>query len=108
MIARGSLGNPWIFEELLGRRAAPPTTDEVLSELDWVIDCAGEHLGVARATRYLRRFYPWYIERLALDGAPSRRLQSAVQQAVSLEQVRDLLGEAVAEAARRPVGAALV
>src|SRR5215510_12771591 len=27
MIARGSFGNPWLFEELTGRRAAPPSRD---------------------------------------------------------------------------------
>ena len=41
MLARGSLGNPWLFEELLGRRAGPPTRDEVLDELGWVIDACG-------------------------------------------------------------------
>ena len=38
LLARGSLGNPWLFEELLGRRAAEPDRDEILAELDWVID----------------------------------------------------------------------
>src|ERR1700742_1793401 len=28
MIARGSLGNPWVFEELTGPRESPPTRDE--------------------------------------------------------------------------------
>ena len=65
LLARGSLGNPWLFEQLLGRRAAEPDRDEILAELDWVIACAREHLGDERATRYLRKFYPWYIERLA-------------------------------------------
>ena len=95
MIARGSLGNPWIFEELLARRRTPPTPEEVLTELDWVIACAGEHLGVARATRYLRRFYPWYVERLGLDGTDARRLQSALQQSDSFAQVREHLAEAL-------------
>jgi nifR3 family TIM-barrel protein len=95
MIARGALGNPWLFEELLGRRTAPPGSDEVLRELDWVIERAGEHLGIPRATRYLRRFYPWYVERLALDRAPARRLSGALQQADSFAQVRELLAGAV-------------
>jgi tRNA-dihydrouridine synthase B len=64
MIARGSLGNPWVFEELTGRRAAPPDPGEVVAELLWVIDRAEEHLGRERAERYLRKFYPWYSERL--------------------------------------------
>ncbi len=65
MLARGSLGNPWLFERLLGRREpASRRRDEVLDELDWVIDRAAEHLGPERAARYLRKFYPWYLERL--------------------------------------------
>src|SRR5207247_6615862 len=51
MIARGSLGNPWIFEELIGRRSADPDRDDVIAELLWVMDRAEEHLGPDRAAR---------------------------------------------------------
>src|ERR1700760_347239 len=37
MIARGSLGNPWVFEELTGRRSAPPSREEVVGELLWIL-----------------------------------------------------------------------
>jgi tRNA-dihydrouridine synthase len=89
MLARGSLGNPWLFARLLGSRAAEPTRDEVLDELDWVVDRAVEHLGEQRAARYLRKFYPWYVERL---GA-GREVQDALQRADSLEQARAVLAE---------------
>jgi tRNA-dihydrouridine synthase B len=75
MIARGALGNPWIFEQLTGRRRSDPDRDEVLAELLWVIDRAEEHLGPGRATRYLRKFYPWYLERLGADKASAASLQ---------------------------------
>jgi tRNA-dihydrouridine synthase B len=75
MIARGSLGNPWIFEELTGRRREAPRRDEVLAELIWVIDRAEEHLGADRAARYLRKFYPWYLERLEADRSTAEALQ---------------------------------
>ena len=45
MLARGALGNPWLFAELLGRRAGEPGRDEVVAELEWVMDAAAEHLG---------------------------------------------------------------
>jgi nifR3 family TIM-barrel protein len=64
MIARGALGNPWIFEELTGRRTAPPTPAEVVDELLWTVEGAQQHLGRDRASRYLRKFYPWYRDRL--------------------------------------------
>jgi tRNA-dihydrouridine synthase B len=86
LLARGSLGNPWLFEELLGRRNEQPTPDEILDELDWVIERACEHLGDGRATRYLRKFYPWYIERLGGDHA----LQDRLQRAPTLAEARDL------------------
>ncbi len=87
LLARGSLGNPWLFAELLGVRGHDPSREEILGELDWVMERACEHLGVERATRYLRKFYPWYVERLGGD----RALQDELQRAPTLEQARDVL-----------------
>src|SRR5947207_2319977 len=77
MLARGSLGNPWRFERLLGLRDGDPTCEEVVRELRWVIDRAEEHLGVERAGRYLRKFYPWYAESLGLTKAARQPLVTA-------------------------------
>jgi nifR3 family TIM-barrel protein len=74
MLARGSLGNPWRFERLLGLRRGEPTTPEVLDELEWLIARCEEHLGPERASRYLRKFYPWYAERLGLRKAVQQLL----------------------------------
>ncbi len=72
MLARGALGNPWLFTELLqdpaGAHERGPTREQVLAELHWTIERAVEHLGEQRATRYLRKFYPWYVPRLQLDA----------------------------------------
>ncbi len=90
MIARGALGNPWIFEELTGGRTAPPTRGEVVDELLWTMDRGAEHLGPERAARYLRKFYPWYLERLEVRGARA----DDFQRTGSLEQAKDLLAVA--------------
>ena len=96
LLARGSLGNPWLFSQVLGLREGDPDRAEILAELDWVIDAAVSHLGRERATRYLRKFYPWYVERLG----GGRALQAALQVAPTLEAARALLwGEAAAVAA---------
>jgi tRNA-dihydrouridine synthase B len=91
MLARGALGNPWLFAELVGGSATPPSHAEVVEELEWTIACAVDHLGEARATRYLRKFYPWYLTRLALEPAEAKQLQAELQQCESLERVRGLL-----------------
>jgi nifR3 family TIM-barrel protein len=92
MLARGALGNPWLFSELLHGRDREPTPEEVLGELGWVIDRAVEHLGEARAGRYLRKFYPWYVVRLELESRETKELQEALQRAPSLTDARRLLG----------------
>jgi tRNA-dihydrouridine synthase B len=91
MLARGALGNPWLFAHLLGGRAEQPIPDEVLDELDWVMDRAVEHLGAARAGRYLRKFYPWYVERLQLDAGRAKRLQEALQRTAAIDEARGVL-----------------
>lgn len=87
MVARGALGNPWIFEELTGRRSAPPRRDEIVAELNWVLDSGERHFGAERASRNLRKFYPWYLERLGISGAEA----DAFQRADSLDRVREML-----------------
>jgi tRNA-dihydrouridine synthase B len=93
MLARASLGNPWLFEQLLRGREREPTPAEVLTELDWVIERAVEHLGAERAGRYLRKFYPWYLVRLGLERAQVTSLQESLQATGDLVQARRLLGE---------------
>ena len=96
MLARGCLGNPWLFEQLLGQRAAEPSDDEILAELDWVMDRAVEHLGEARAGRYLRKFYPWYVERLGGSKALQAELQSTSTVAEARHVLASLRGVAAA------------
>jgi tRNA-dihydrouridine synthase B len=86
-LARGSLGNPWLFSQLLGLSDREPTREEILDELDWVLERAVEHLGEERASRYLRKFYPWYVDRLG----GGKELQNAMQRAPDIATARSLL-----------------
>ena len=90
MIARGALGNPWIFEQLTGRSNGAnggPTHAEIVDELLWTLERAEEHLGPRRAARYARKFYPWYLARLEIHGAHA----DAFQRTESLDEARALL-----------------
>ncbi len=87
MLARGALGNPWLFSQVLGERDEEPTDEEILAEWHWVIDRAEEHLGPIRAARYLRKFHPWYVQRM---GAP-KAVQDALQRAETLDEQRAVL-----------------
>jgi tRNA-dihydrouridine synthase B len=99
MLARGALGNPWLFAQLLRGRAQPPARGEVLAELDWTMARAAEHLGEGRAARYLRKFYPWYVPRLGLAAGASHELLAALQAAETLARARWLLHSAPAAGA---------
>jgi tRNA-dihydrouridine synthase len=97
MLARGSLGNPWLFAQVLGARDDAPAREEILEEWEWVVDRAEEHLGPERAARYLRKFHPWYLERL---GA-TRAVQDALQRADTLSEQREIIGALGATMLRR-------
>ena len=87
MLARGCLGNPWLFEQVLGTRTGEPQQQEVVEEWTWVLDRAEEHLGAERAARYLRKFHPWYVERLGGSSA----VQDALQRAETLAEQRAVI-----------------
>jgi tRNA-dihydrouridine synthase B len=98
MIARGALGYPWVFEELTGRRADPPSTAEIVAEALWVIDRAEDHFGGERAARYLRKFYPWYLERLPAPGPVAEELQRSA----GVGRARELLAQLAEPPAAAP------
>jgi hypothetical protein len=80
-----------LFSRLLGQDEPEPTPQQVLAELRWTIERAVEHLGEPRATRYLRKFYPWYVTRLGLEPTSIKRLQESLQAAETLHSVGELL-----------------
>ncbi|HEV3320130.1 MAG TPA: tRNA-dihydrouridine synthase [Solirubrobacteraceae bacterium] len=102
MLARGALGNPWLFRRLLSDDEREPARAEVLDELAWTIDRAVEHLGEARATRYLRKFYPWYVALLGLEPAAAKCLGESLQHADTLACVREQLGGVLAQSGNGP------
>jgi tRNA-dihydrouridine synthase B len=97
MLARGSLGNPWLFAQVLGTRDDEPAREEILAEWEWVLDRAEEHLGPERAARYLRKFHPWYVERLGAGHA----VQDALQRAETLSEQRLVIADLGATMLRR-------
>jgi hypothetical protein len=51
------------------------------------MDRVEEHLGPVRAGRYLRKFYPWYVERLGAGKA----LQQELQRTDAVDEARRVL-----------------
>jgi tRNA-dihydrouridine synthase B len=75
----------------------------VLDELRWVIDQGERHWGAERAGRNLRKFYPWYLDRLGIAGADADRFQRAE----GLGRVREMLFELDSPTPERSLAAAL-
>lgn len=90
-VARGSMGNPWIFDEikcrLEGREFCPPTTKERLSvaleHLDSMIREKGLRVGICEGRRQLS----YYIA--GLPGAAAAR--DAINRAQSREEIGQIL-----------------
>ena len=89
MVARGALGNPFIFEEiksgLLKRPYTPPTPEE---RIHVAIEHAKRHVGIKgeRSIIQLRKHMVWYIR--GMRGAPElRRMVNACSSVEELERV---------------------
>ena len=108
MLARGSLGNPWLFQQVLGQRDDGPSLSEVMEELRWLTGCAEQHFGEKRAARYLRKFYPWYLDRFraADDAVFTRTVVNQLNQQLQRTSTLDAALELFSQAAAAPIASA--
>ena len=91
MVARGALGNPFIFDEICAaledRPYHAPTLkerfDTAISQVQKMIEQKGERIAVAEARKHLS----WYIK--GVDGAASARVD--INCAQTLEQMTEIL-----------------
>lgn len=103
MIARGALGNPWIFREACAlwdeltaepsqrREFRPPTQGERIDQLLRHIDLVCEDKGERVAVREMRKQIGWYIK--GMHGATQVRRQiNATCSAEEMKQVLEGLG----------------
>lgn len=90
MIARGAMGNPWIFEEIReGGAFVPPTPDALASEIELhlkdMAECYGEELGM----RISRKIIFDYLKGRGYSG----ELKNAVCKIKTLKDVETRLEE---------------
>jgi len=90
MIARGAMGNPWIFREatqrLAGQIPAGPTREErlatTLTHLEHLCTLYGEHTAIAE----MRKHLSWYVKGLS-GAARFRSLANLIREKQQLLQV---------------------
>ncbi len=100
MIARGALGNPWLFTEiralLEGGVYTPPSLSErmetALSQIAFMVEEKGERIAMAEARKHLS----WYIK--GMDGAAAARL--AINTASTLAEMTAILRDLAAGGAK--------
>jgi tRNA-dihydrouridine synthase B len=95
MIARGAMGNPWLFAEikaaLEGREFVPPTLEErietAISQMDRMIEEKGERVGFAESKKQLA----WYIHGVTGAAEARGRLMTATSPDEAADIMRGLL-----------------
>ena len=93
MIARGAMGNPWIFSEIRaaldgGDFTLPPASERfevALAQVREMIAEKGERVGIAEAKKHLA----WYCH--GMDGAAAAR--GRIMQASTYDEMADILHE---------------
>ena len=93
MIARGAMGNPWVFSEICaaldGTSYTPPPMAErfevALAQVQEMIEEKGERIGVAEAKKHLA----WYCH--GMEGAAAAR--GRLMQAASYDELAAILRE---------------
>jgi tRNA-dihydrouridine synthase B len=91
MVARGALGNPWIFEEisahLEGKTYTAPSVserlDEAIGQIEQMIEEKGEYVAIAESRKHLS----WYTK--GISGAAGAR--GEINSAKSFDEMKKIL-----------------
>ena len=91
MIGRGAMGNPWIFNEIIGALEGKEYTapseaeriDTAIGQLDAMIAEYGERTGVAQAKKHMA----WYIS--GMRGSAAAR--GMIMSANSAQEIKNIL-----------------
>lgn len=91
MVARGALGNPWIFDEITakleGREYTAPTVDAILREAvaqtEQMIKEKGEHIAIAESRKHLS----WYIKGMPMAA----KVRAEINSAKTFDELRAIL-----------------
>jgi tRNA-dihydrouridine synthase B len=84
MVGRGAQGNPWALREIVDGDAEQPSREEVAAELILFVRETVRELGERRASRFLKKFYGWYLGR-------GRFPKPFKQELVQLESTDDIV-----------------
>jgi len=90
MIGRASLGNPWIYGDLLaGEEPYRRQPGEVLIEMSRFYGDVATEMGEERGSRYMRKFYGWFLK----PFRPDARLRDGLRRAGSYDDAARLIRE---------------
>jgi tRNA-dihydrouridine synthase len=104
MIARGALGNPWIFSQtadlLQGRTPDPVTPSERAEMALYHLQLFSEHSGEDIALREMKKHLGWYIH--GVEGAAALRRDA--NSAGTIDRLRQVIGQLAAAPEGRKSG----
>ena len=95
MIARGALGNPWLFRDALaiwkGReKPEAPSAEEKVKMLIHHLDALCEYKGEETAVKEMRKFLGWYLKGIR-GSAEVRRRGNSILTAAEMKGVLNML-----------------
>ncbi|MCL2815866.1 MAG: tRNA dihydrouridine synthase DusB [Oscillospiraceae bacterium] len=95
MIARGALGNPWIFGEVLAlfenREYAPPKKAEKMATIKTHLEKMVFYKGERTATLEARKHLAWYIK----GGKGSAAARDKINHSENLKEMTDIVWEVI-------------
>ena len=89
MIGRGSLGNPWIFRDIIQEKEQPVSGKEKWETIQKHIDLAIEDKGERNAIKEMRKHLAWYLKNLK----NAAKIRDKMNQLETKKDVIDCLSE---------------